>query len=405
MTSGLLLLVALAAAPNPNRLEWGGVPAINYDSDLGFGFGAIGNVAKLSPNHVPYAWRLQLQLYAAAKESETGDLEIPFQAHYLQFDFPGFVSPALRVNGEAAFRRFSNAGWYGLGSAAEERADAPPKFYRYDRIFPSLLVNGRYALVDTPVEVGKRRLELLVGTRITYNLTRPYDGSLLARDIVDPELEPHLHGFDDHVLVQLHTGLLWDTRDDEFAPTQGTFTELSARFAKAAGDDAQHAAVYLGSSWFAALWKERLVAAARAEVDLIVGDPPFYELSGIGALARRDAPGGGRSLRGILLQRFHGKLKTLLNLELRSQLLTYHLGEVRHRVGLVFFADVGRVWSDWSDVVVDGEPLDTPFSAFELGTGAGLRYHWGETFVIRADYGYSPTQGTSGLYINVGQFF
>ncbi len=396
MTPLLLLLAFATPEAPPDRVEWGGLPALNYDSDLGFGFGAIGNVAKLDPDCNPYAWRLQLQGYATTKQNDAGDFEIPFQAHYLRFDVPSFVWPTLRLDGEAAFRRFSNAGWYGLGSATERDEGAPSRFYRYDRIFPSLLANGRITIHDEPVRIGKRRLEVLVGTRITFNRTRLYEGSLLERDAADPDLEPYLHGLDDHLLVQLHTGLLWDTRDHEFAPTRGTFTEVSLRAAKAAGDDAGHAALYLGSRWFAALLEEWLVAAVRAELDFILGAPPFYELSGLGALDRRDAPGGGNSLRGVLLQRFHGKTKALLHLELRGQFATYRIGDVRHRVGAIGFADLGRVWSDGPDV---------PFSAFELGVGGGLRYQWGETFVIRADYGYSPTEGTSGLYIDVGQFF
>lgn len=398
-------MLALASAGEADRLEWGALPAINYDSDLGFGFGAIGNLAKLDPAYNPYAWRLQLQLYATAKQNDAGDFEIPFQAHYLRFDLPGFVWPELRVDGEAAFRRFSNAAWYGLGSAAVRSDDAPARTYRYVRTFPSVLANGRITLRDEPVEIGKRRLELLAGTRITFNRTRAEVGSQLLADFANEALAPYLFGLDDHLLVQLHTGLLWDTRDHEFAPTRGTFTELSVRAAKAAGDRAGHAAAYLGSRWFASLYGEWLVAGVRADLDVIVGDPPFYELSGLGALERRDAPGGGNSLRGVLLQRFHGKIKALLNLELRGQFASYRIGDVRHRIGAIAFADVGRVWADGSDVVVDGRSLDVPFSAFELGTGAGLRYQWGETFVIRADYGYSPTEGTSGLYIDVGQFF
>ena len=57
---------------DPNRLEYGALPAVNYDSDLGAGFGLIGTLAKFAPGYRPYKWRLELLLYATAKSKPGG---------------------------------------------------------------------------------------------------------------------------------------------------------------------------------------------------------------------------------------------------------------------------------------------------------------------------------------------
>jgi len=42
---------------------------------------------------------------------------------------------------------------------------------------------------------------------------------------------------------------------------------------------------------------------------------------------------------------------------------------------------------------------------FKVGTGGGLRVRWGETFLIRFDGAYSPTEGIPGFYVDIGHVF
>ena len=117
------------------------------------------------------------------------------------------------------------------------------------------------------------------------------------------------------------------------------------------------------------------------------------------------APGGGRSLPGVPLQRFAGKIKVVANGELRGTILTLARGKQRVRLGAVAFGDAARALADWHPVYLEGRSVDGPWTRIAVGVGGGLRVAWGETFVIRADVGYSPTEGTHALYIGVGQVF
>jgi outer membrane protein assembly factor BamA len=405
-------------AQDPRRTEIGVLPAINFDSDLGFGFGVLAAIAKFAPDKNPYDWRVQVLLFATARDRGSG-LELPYHADYVQFDFPGLLDPRLRLTGQVAFNKFSNAGYYGFGSKSrlvpvpEDPTEAEVRFHTYDRLYPSLAANLRYQLIDRPVDVGKWRLEVFGGTRLTYNDFTYYEDSLLAQhralaetDTPDGRtLADLLEGTEDHVLWILNLGLLWDTRDQEFVPTRGTFTELSFRASPGIEQDLTFAGVTLSTAWFASVHEDILVAATRAVVDLQAGAVPFYEQASFGAFAPAFGPGGGRSVRGVPLQRFAGKLKALLNLELRARLLPFEVFGQKINLGLIGFADTGRVWADFETFTLGGAPIDGPFSDFALGLGGGLRAQWGETFIIRGDFGYAPTEGTTGLYIDVGHIF
>jgi len=76
---------------------------------------------------------------------------------------------------------------------------------------------------------------------------------------------------------------------------------------------------------------------------------------------------------------------------------------------VLLFADTGRVWADYSDVRVAGVSLDERDSNvpgnLSIGIGTGLRLQWGETFIIRADPGFSPTDGTFGFYLDLAHIF
>ena len=400
------------------RTEVGLLPAINYNSDLGFGFGALAAIAQFSPGFEPFEWRIEALAYATLMDGPSG-LDVPFQSHYVRIDKPDFIQDGLRLNGTIAFQRFSEAAYHGFGSrsvridGADDGTDAERRFHDYDRMNPEVSASLRVELLDRPVPVGKERLEFFAGTRLLYNDLNIYEGSALARDVALRETDSPdgqtmrdlLFGTSDHVLWMLNAGLLLDTRDHEFVPARGTFSELSIRFSPGVDDDLVFGGFAAVSSWFWSLYKRILVLAARAAFDFQVGDVPFYELSLFGAFLGGEGPGGGRAVRGVLLQRYAGRIKALGNLELRGRLLPFRVFGQRLNLGLTAFVDAGRVWADTRTRRIRGRSLDGPFSDFSVGVGGGLRLQWGETFLIRADLAQAVTEGTTGFYIDVGQAF
>lgn len=419
----LLCLTSAAAAakkidgpPKPDRLEFGVLPAVNYDSDLGFGFGAIASVARFAPGYRPYKWRLELLLQATVKRAANRGAEFPFHDDYLNMDFPGLAGGRLRLTARVGFRKFANTGYYGFGNDSKAQPPDPEldparRFHKFDHIYPLLQANARVQLWDRSTPEARRRIEALVGVNATYNIVRPYEHSKLAQDIAALDdgtqdaqtLGNLLRGTDPHMLLVFNLGLLFDTRDHEYTPTRGTFTELSVRSSPGVQQDLRYAALTLSSAWYKSLVGEWLSFAARGAVDAILGDAPFYELTRFGALMPRDGPGGGWSLRGVPRQRYSGKLKIIHNLELRSLFWRFAIRKQRFVVGAVAFVDAARVWADLHRTELGGESIDG--GTFKVGTGGGLRVRWGETFLVRFDGAYSPTEGTPGFYVDVGHVF
>jgi hypothetical protein len=409
--------------PKPDRIEVGALPALSYDTDLGLGFGLIGSVARFSPGYFPYRWRLELLLSANAKRAPGKGVEVPFHDDYLNMDFPGLAGDRLRITARVGFRKFANTGYYGFGNDARaeepwtgidpdtdlEAYRAARRYHYFDHIYPLLLFNARIKLWDRSTAAQRRRVEALVGLNTHYDVVRPYPGTKLEQDIALAQQEDGralahlLQGTDRHALLVLSAGALFDTRDHEYTPTRGTFTELTVRGSPGVQLGLRYAAVTVNSAWYRGLVGEYLGIALRGVVDVIAGDAPFYELSRFGALMPRDGPGGGWSLRGVPRQRYAGKIKLIQNLELRSMFWKFSIGKSRFAVGAVAFLDAARIWADWTRTERDGEGVDG--GTFKLGTGAGLRVRWGETFLIRFDGAWSPTDRTTGFYVDVGHVF
>lgn len=399
--------------PDPERTEVGILPALSFNSDLGVGVGVVAAIVKFSKDCNPYAWRLELQLFATLRDDGDG-LELPFHSDYIGFDIPSLGHPRLRLTGEVAFRKFSNTGYHRFGSRSErvEGNEVPRRFHTYDRTYPSLTGNLRWQLIDRPVPVGKWRLEAFGGVRAAYNIIRIYNQSLLEQDRNRVDTDPTadvlrdlLRGTEDHWLVVIGGGLLFDTRDQEFAPTRGTFSELSLRLSPGVDDDLLFAGFTASTSWFASLYKHHLMVAVRVLADLQIGRVPIYEMTTFGTFNPQDGPGGSVGVRGVLQQRYAGKLKAIGNLELRTLFARFSGFGQGFQLGANVFTDVGRVWADFESLSLDSEPLDGPFSAFSVGLGGGLRLLWGQTFVIRADVAHAPVEGTWGQYIQVGHVF
>jgi len=407
MRRGLLLLaVSLGtggratgreARLEPDRYEIGVMPAIAGNSDYGFGFGAVGSLARFSSGHHPYRWRLEALVFLSVKQGPEG-VELPYHDDYVKLDLPGLLDGRLRLNIRLGFGRYTNSGYYGVGNASPAHGDSNTRYHQYDRINPQLQLRGRLAIL--------RRLQLMVGSTVTHNWIEPYQPSLLRDDMQrthDAQLRDLLRGTGEHGVLELDLGWIWDSRDHEHVPTRGMFHEISWRCSPglAWGADIPYGGVNLTTRFYQALYRDRLVLGARLMVDMLVGHPPFYAMASHGGLFPGGAIGGGTAVRGVPLQRYHGKIKLLGNLELRARLLPFSIRGQRFSLGAVAFVDSGRVWTDFVAMPrFDGEGV-----GLKLGLGGGLRLQWGETFLIRADVAWSPDADPVGFYVDVGHVF
>jgi hypothetical protein len=374
--------VATPASVRAQKLERAVVPLVGGDTDIGIGAGAIGSLARPAPGDEVFRWKLEGAAFGSVKtQPGEGGWTSPYQDIFLQFTRKDLNHGRIRLELRAAYTRESNLRYYGLGNASVAPAgdDQPARDF-FIRVHPAARTRLNYQ-INGP-------FELSLGTMYMHNwVTLSPDSTLLrdanlgdanVRDVVKLDRRHGLH------LVQ--AAVIFDSRDDEIAPSTGQhhIFELRGSPWKSAGMPYRYMGISASMSTFIpAIGNDRLVVAVRGVADMQVGDVPFYELS---RFDETSAIGGPKYVRGVPSNRYYGKRKVVANLELRSQVYEFTAWKSKYTLGVTTFFDTGRVWAD-----LNSRPeLDGTGPGLKYGTGGGIRLQKGKTFVLRADLAWSP---------------
>lgn len=402
-------VVTPAEAPLPEGFGFGGVPAINYDADNGFGFGVVATLFSYDGKTKPYRLAVTLQLFMTSKL---------VQDHNVVVDWLDVADLPLRLWTRVGYLQSLTQNYCGLGGdvvcdpeearraaasfgagTREELEQFERRYYLRRFINPYGIIQARWALAKRPL-----RFELTGGYRAMYFIpgswddededgapdTFPYPGSLYARDF--PDGEP---GFASVV----QAGFMVDTRDNEPAPTEGVWLEASARTA----------GPYTGSTWtwsganltmrgYAPLTSDhKLVLANRLVFDTVIGNPPIQELARAGGTFDFYLYGGSEAGRGIRVQRYLGKLRVFDQTEVRWRFFDAELLGQKFGFTGAGFVDLGLVGRELAD------PGPMPLLP---GFGGALRLSWNENFIIRFDVGFSPLENYApSPYLLIGNPF
>jgi surface antigen Omp85-like protein len=385
------------SAPAPEKkkadTEFTILPVVGGDSDVGFGGGYIASLARVVPDLEPYLWRAEAAGSITFKPDH-GKLDIPYLDNYLLLSFPHVIRNRFGIEVRISHTHEEFLGYYGLGNASTKDDALGDTHYQYARTHPTLQVDLTYEPIDY--------VKLTWGASYTYNELDIPEGSKLAEDLAsdDAQVRDLLNSSNKHGVATFSYGLGWDSRDNEVSPTGGQYHTLRFDLSPGAteGVPFDWMRVNLAMRTYVTMLPKHLVFAVRVVLDSLTGNPPFYEL------ARYDntyAVGGGKGVRGIPAQRYHGKLKVFSNLELRASVLSFKALSKDNELGFVAFFDSGRVWADYRSSGLDGEGL-----GLKTGVGGGVRIQAGKSFVLRADVAGSPSEGGGiSAYLAGGQIF
>lgn len=381
----------------------GALPALNFNTDEGFGYGLIGTGYWYRDGLKPYKYALTLRYFRTTKN---------IRAHLARIDALDVGGLPLRITATAGY--FSTlaanfCGYVGDGhcgadatQVSERAADALAlqgtaredfirRYYLMRYTEPYIDIQTRTRIKDLP-----HKIEIMGGYRGSYYLPGtpdeqlPWPGSLYD-DAYFPEGE---EGF----TSILQTGVVFDNRDHEPAPTQGYWSEISVR----------GAGPFTGSSWtfggvnlthrqYVTVVPKRVVWASRYVADTTFGDLPTQELARFGGLVGFGGIGGQYGGRGMRSWRLLGGTKALTQQELRYTFAYLTPGKQAVDLGIVGFGDVGWAARDLSDLSV---------SEAGQGVGTGLRVTWNHNFIVRADFGFSPLEDWGQrLYLNLDHIF
>jgi hypothetical protein len=386
---------AVTSLPKAARREFNFFPIVGGDSDVGFGGGQVSDWAELGANGEGYAWKVEDAAFVTFKFRD-GTPIVPYLDLYLLWTVPHF-GPAgrCRLAVRPSFTDERNLGYYGIGNAAPYPASLPMHALEYRRIHPTLAGTFRIEAFDG--------FFINAGNSLTVSWLDVADDSLLSRDVKQgsPEVRRLLGKVESSAVELLELAVEYDTRDNELVTHRGQYHTLLARFSPAFASFMPYHYAQLNSTFrgYFTPFVPWLSISVRLVWDAQLGNPPFYEL------ARFDdtpAIGGGKAIRGVPAQRYHGKVKLFGNLEVRSEPWSFRITGKPLSLGLAAFFDGGRTWTELSQAHPE---LDGTGLGLKYGIGMGLRLQEGRTFVVRADVAWSPDARPIGVYFDAGELF
>lgn len=368
----------------PRGWELSGVPALNFDADEGFGIGAAVELYNYGVGIRPYRFTIQPLVLLTSR----GRRDVT-----MFFDAPTLLPNGWRVSAFAGSERQLAQPYYGIGNATlhDENAERAPNpyYYRFGRARFRATADFQHPIGTSPAA------RVLFGagfSRSTIDLT-PFDSgtTLVARELSGRTPAPELANY-------VRIGVLWDTRDREISPHNGTWAEaLVQRVTKRLG------ATEGFTRWTATARKyvpvsSRVTFAQRIIAQGIQGVAPFDELSIIqSSFKQGEGLGGSSSIRGIPKDRYVGKALFLSNSEMRWRAVDFSLLNRSSFLGFSAFADGGRVWSDHFRV-------EDTLKDLHAGYGGGVRLGVGPSFIVATDVGHS-NESTASVYVGLGWMY
>ncbi len=416
--------------------NFGALPAITFDTDLGFQYGAVVNLFHYGDGsrYPNYDHSLYVEWSRFTKGSGINriyydsdqllpGLQTSVDLSYLSdraYDFYGF-------NGYDAV---VNKGWFD-DTAPDYKTRM---FYKYDRkmfrfkvdlqgklsgenlrwVSGFNLLNYNIGLVDIDrLNKGKDEGDLLPPHEEQPGLYQKYrEWGILSEQEANGGFVPTLKG-----------GLVFDTRDNRPNPMKGIWTEavllVSPEFL---GGESNFAKLSLIHRQYFTLVPKNLSLAYRLSYQTtLAGDVPFYYqtqvIASVLKSANSEGLGGASTLRGVRRNRVVGDGYILGNVEARWKFARFQFMNNNFYLGLNAFADVGRVTDkiDIKDDLTIPDIYPSPMTYFfdegaeemHYSFGLGFRAAMNQNFVIRVDYGLAMDErdGDSGIYIGLNYLF
>ncbi len=423
----------------PTGIKLGGVvPAISYNTDVGFRYGALMNIYDWGDGSMYPDYLRSLYLEASKTTKGSGQLIIQyddkaFLGKNIRFlaDLGYYVEQALDFYGFNGYESVYNADWMTTGSSTYRSR----MFYRLDRRILRSMIN-----VQIPINGNKLRAYSGIGYfdfRLnSVNVDKMNEGKEPDEMLPSPDTVPGLYEFYQQWGVispeeahggnigMIKGGIIYDTRDNEPMPNKGMWTEAiligATDFAHSGYSYVQFVATH--RQYFTIVPK-RLIFAYRASwSQVLAGRAPFYMLPWYYGTkdAMQDAFGGAKTVRGVMRDRIIADGVAFGNAELRARVINTKVFGQDFYIALSSFVDAAVVTKrhDYTlnfNVLSSTGLTQDDFFNFDpavvkqphIGVGGGIRFGLNENFIVAVDYGkaLNSQDGSSGLYIGLNWLF
>ena len=409
--------------------NFGALPTITFDSDLGFQYGALIDLVNYGDGsrYPNYDQHLYFEVSRFTKGSGINrfyyDSDKLIKGLRTFFDVSYLSDQAYDFYGFNGYDAVYNPGWID-----DQSADYLTRmFYKYDRKMFRFKVDlqGKIKGDKLRWQGGINLLNFKVGPVNLDKLNKGKKGDDLLPDVpglyekyqvwkIIPANEAN-GGF----LPLLKAGVVFDTRDNRPNPMKGVWTEVAFEGApEFLGAESSFVKMSLTHrEYFTIIPRDLSLAYRLIYQTTIGGHAPFYYQTQVITSEMKSATseglGGGSTLRGILRNRIVGDGFFLGNIEARWKFARFQFINNNFYLGLNGFLDFGRVTKK---IKVDPKVVFFPQekSYFDFGAesmhysyGAGLRIAMNQNFIIKLDYGMAADKrdGDSGIYIGLNYLF
>lgn len=446
---GLTTIVTLSQAQQEDKKEkkktktekikkgwnFGALPVISYNSDLGFQYGALINLYDYGDGTRYPKYNHSLYFEASWYTKGSGIFR-------LYYDSESLIK-GVRVSADVSYipdQTYSFYGFNGYDAVYNhnwELESSGPGIYK-SRVFYRQKREFFRVKLDFQGNIAGK-LNWLAGFNFFHIYTNSVDIDHLNKNKSEGDKLPDIPGlYDKYVdwgvipqnqalggmLTNFKLGAVYDSRDNEPNPMRGIWTEIILIGAPKPLSNMQNGftKLVITHRQYFTLVKEKLSFVYRLGLQTtIVGKVPYYvepimymsKMNG----AYSEGLGGGKTLRGILRNRVVGDGVVYGNFELRWKVARAHWFNQNFYFALSTFFDTGRVIKDYEvENKVDGidyspdkksDYFDFGAETFHNSVGAGLHIAMNQNFILAIDYGkaLNKQDGNYGLYIGLNFLF
>ena len=405
------------------------VPAIAYDSDVGFKYGGVVNLFHFGDGSTYPKYRHSLFIEWSRTTKGSGINQLLYDSDYLIPNIRTTLEASLFTEQALDFYGFNGyKSLYDVKYEDDEDIDncISRMYYRIDRKLTRLRTEFQGNIIENKLRwfTNFSYYDVKIDTVNIEKLNEGKDPGdelpdtvSLYKQYVDWRIIPEdqKNGGNSNLF---RFGVVYDTRDNEPNPMEGIWTEFQLLFAPSfiGNKDYSFSKYIITHRQYFTLSPKVLNLACRLSYQgKLSGEMPYYMLPFIFNSAPkpdRDGLGGARTVRGVLRDRVVGEDYLYGNIEIRWKFIRKVILNQNIYITLSSFLDGGMVTRAY-DIKLSGVPDEYLYlfpdekETMHFGFGGGIHLVHNENFIVAFDYGvpFNKKDGDRGLYINLGFLF
>ena len=376
--------------------NFGALPSVAFDADLGFQGGALANIYYYGDGSQYPEYIHSLYVEAAYTTKRYGIFRANYDSKYL--------IPKHRLTLDATYQPDAMCDFYGfngyqsvynqdfhkwkkdpakMGVVEDYQSRA---FYKYKRdlfrfaadiegtIWKNIKWNAGVGVLGYMID--ECDIDMLNGKKNVFDPTlKRYEQKAMNKDVEGLYEKYVKWGLIDQAEAQggwhpyLRAGLTYDSRDQRTCPTKGIYADAFFTYTAAFGDQAaagyNHLQFNFNFRHYVPVYRDRVTFAYRIGTqNNIAGKSPFYMNTYLNTLfiqrVMYEGLGGANSLRGIMRNRILANGFAYANVELRCKLVHFDIRRQHFYIGLAPFFDLGMITQPYE---LDGTRIQKAYTA------------------------------------------